>query len=96
MNPPGRLLVCFLLLGGAATSSAEDAARTLAVDEVRENAGNGTVAAAGFNPFGSIGISVRQTTIAESRRPSGDLSLPLLGALAGMVCIGVLIRKFLD
>jgi hypothetical protein len=53
-------------------------------------------AQAAFNPFGTIGIVVREPAPAAPQPQDGDWSLPLTAAIVGLVFIGGLLRKLVE
>jgi hypothetical protein len=95
MSAGSRLLV-YLWLAGAANALAADPALSVSVDDQGGAISRADdVYGAVFNPFASVGIAVHQPAV-EAPAQNGDWALPLVVALVGMVCIGVLVRKFLD
>lgn len=56
--------------------------------------GSEVVSGALFNPFAGAGVAAPRPAVPQAQ--GGDLGLPLLAALAGSVCVVLLVRKFLD
>jgi hypothetical protein len=95
MNASSRLLVYFWLVGAAGAHAADPALPIKADAQESASAKPDVVYAAGFNPFASSRTAVNPPVVQASAQ-RGDLALPLAVALAGMICIGLLVRKFLD
>ncbi len=53
-------------------------------------------AQAGFNPFGTIGTAVQQPAPLAHVAEGGDLSLPLVATLVGIILIASLLRKMVQ
>jgi hypothetical protein len=90
-----RLLVCACLVGAAGALAADPALPINRDDPGGASARDDIVYAAAFNPFASVGMAVDPPAIAPPAH-TGDLALPLVVALGGMIGVGVLIRRFLD
>jgi hypothetical protein len=95
MSAGSRLFFCIWLAGAANALAADPALSVNADDRAGASSSDNLVYAAAFNPFASVGSALDQPAV-EAPAQSGDWALPLLVALVGMVCIGKLVRKFLD
>lgn len=91
-----RPLMCCCLAVGLCMGAGACAFAADAQDEADLKSGSEVVAGALFNPFGSVGAAAPRPAAASPPAQGGDLGLPLLAALAGFGCIGLLVRKYLD
>lgn len=91
-----RPLMCCGLAVGVCMGAGARAFAADAQDEADNKPGSEVVAAALFNPFGGVGVAAPRPAAASPRAQAGDLGLPLLAALAGFGCVGLLVRKYLD